>query len=130
MKPLDWSDRFFLLGKAIILADRPEYETTVAGFCNDTQLVTLHHGNAQSMKGLAENYRIFFNNEWTYICLKQFLVRFRYFSDGDYFKPLLEIPIQQSYHHAIDRADAINRFYEYYKDMKGNLEVQSVEEAG
>ena len=128
IKPLEWTDRFFLLGKAIRLADRPEYETTVAGFSDDNKTVTLHHGNAQTMDGFAANYEVFFPDKWVPIQLKQFKIQFRSFFDGDYFRPACDIPTEYFGVYALDKGDATSKFFKHFEEIKARFEVQNVEE--
>lgn len=127
MNPLEWDDRFFLLGKAIRLADRPEYETTVAGFNNDDKTVTLHHANNQPMDLLLKNYEVFVNNEWKKIGLFRFRIRFRHLMQEDYFRPIYDIPNQETIIHGLDEADASKRFFEYFDIKAGSLEINGVD---
>lgn len=127
MKPLEWTDRFFLLGKAIRLADRPDYETTVAGFNNTNETVSLHHANNQPMDLLLQNYEIFSDGEWRKIGLCLFEITFRRLSVDDYFRPIYDIPNQYTKIYGFSESDATKRFFEWFDDVGKEVEIKSVE---
>lgn len=127
MKRLEWEDRFFLLGKAVRLNDLLSYETTVAGFENESKSVTLHHANSQTMDRLLANYEIFYDGEWRKIGLSLFRITFRHIMQEDYFRPLYDISNQYTNIYGIDKADATKRFFEQHKELKGELDIKAVE---
>jgi hypothetical protein len=127
MKPLEWEDRFILLGKAVRLTDRPEYETTVAGFENGCKLVTLHHANAQSMDDLSKKYEFYNEGKWQKIGKYKYVVEYRHSMPGDYFGPVNNIVYKSMDVYGMNRAHATSIFFERVKDEKGEFNIKSVE---